>query len=217
MDRSIENIWKEGFLKKEALIAPQVNNLYNQKSLHLIDRFKRRFKINFVYVIVLAIVHLIIGVVAGVPLTGTFLCLLFIPLIWQSQKNQKSLEQIDKSANSYLYLKAFYAWLQNSISSLGKIYQFFYPLYFFGLILGVLFTRFFELFLGDTLYHTIMNDPDIGRGTFWPVLWGLPVVIMLTLVFVYSKRIFREDLQAVYGGLIHRLEELIKDLEELKK
>jgi hypothetical protein len=31
MEKSIENIWKEGFLKNDALVAPTLNNLYNQK------------------------------------------------------------------------------------------------------------------------------------------------------------------------------------------
>ena len=44
MEKSIENIWKEGFLKSDALVAPKLNNLYNKKSIHIIDKFKRRFK-----------------------------------------------------------------------------------------------------------------------------------------------------------------------------
>jgi hypothetical protein len=30
MEKSIETIWKEGFLKNDALIAPKINNLYTQ-------------------------------------------------------------------------------------------------------------------------------------------------------------------------------------------
>lgn len=217
MEQSIESIWKEGFLEKEAMIAPRVNDLYNQKSLHLIDRFKRRFKINFWYVIGLAVFHLALGIIAGVPLVGIFLLLLFIPLIIRSQQSWKSLEQVDKSDNSYGYLTSFYGWLQNSMAGFGRIYQFFYPLYALGLILGVLFTRFFEVFFGNTLFNTIMNDPDIGRTTFWPVLLALPLFMMVFLAAYYSKRIYREDVQAVYGGLMRKLEELIADMEELRK
>ena len=48
MNKSIESIWQEGFLNEDALIAPQVNDLYNQKSRHLIDRFDRKFRNNLI-------------------------------------------------------------------------------------------------------------------------------------------------------------------------
>jgi hypothetical protein len=216
MEKSIESIWKEGFLKKEALVAPKINDLYNQKSLHLIDRFKRRFQINFWYVIGLALLHLTLGIIAGVPLIGIFLFFLFVPLIIKSQKSWQSLKQVDKSRNSYSYLTSFYQWLQNSMAGFGRIYQFFYPLYTVGLILAIFFTGFFEVFLGDTLFNTIMNDPDIGRTTFWPVLFALPLLMVVWGAAFYSKRIYREDVRAVYGGLTHRLKELIADMEELR-
>ena len=46
MEKSIESIWKQGFLDNNAMVAPKLNNLYNQKSIHIIDKFKRMFKIN---------------------------------------------------------------------------------------------------------------------------------------------------------------------------
>ena len=44
MEKSIESIWKEGFLQKNAMVAPKLNNLYNKKSIHIIDKFKRMFQ-----------------------------------------------------------------------------------------------------------------------------------------------------------------------------
>ena len=55
MENSIETIWKEGFLKNDALVAPKLNDLYNQKSLHLIDQLKRMFKINLMAILAFAI------------------------------------------------------------------------------------------------------------------------------------------------------------------
>jgi len=40
MEKSIETIWKEGFLESDALVAPKLNDLYNQKSIHIVDKFK---------------------------------------------------------------------------------------------------------------------------------------------------------------------------------
>ena len=217
MDKSIESIWKEGFLNKNALVAPKINDIYNRRSLHIIDRFERTFKINYIYVIALALLHLVIGIIAGVPLIGLFILLLFIPLIVVSRKGRASLRQIDKNANSYLYLNSFHQWLQKCIADISKVYRFFYPLYFLGLILGVLYTSFFENFLEDNLINTILKDPDIGLSTAWPILWAAPLVILLILVAIYSEKIYQKDLEVVYGGMIRKLEELIHDMEELRK
>jgi len=54
MEKSIENIWKEGFLKNDALVVPKINNLYDQKSIHIIDKFKRMFKINLIAIVFFA-------------------------------------------------------------------------------------------------------------------------------------------------------------------
>ena len=40
MRNSIEEIWKEGFLNEKSLVAPKINDLYNQKSMDLIDKMK---------------------------------------------------------------------------------------------------------------------------------------------------------------------------------
>ena len=66
MERSIENIWKEGFLKSDALVAPKINNLYNQKSIHIIDKFKRMFKINLIAIIAFSFIFLIVSFFVGI-------------------------------------------------------------------------------------------------------------------------------------------------------
>ena len=58
MEKSIETIWKEGFLKSDALVAPKVNDLYNQKSNHIIDKFKRMYEINLVAIVAFAFILL---------------------------------------------------------------------------------------------------------------------------------------------------------------
>ena len=46
MEKSIETIWKEGFIKNDALVAPKLNDLYNQKSIDIVEKFKRMYKLN---------------------------------------------------------------------------------------------------------------------------------------------------------------------------
>ncbi len=70
MEKSIEDIWKEGFLKSDALVAPKINNLYNQKSIHVIDKFKRMFKINLIAIVAFSFIFLIVSYFVGIPLMG---------------------------------------------------------------------------------------------------------------------------------------------------
>ena len=48
MNQPIETIWKNAFIKDNALVAPKLNGLYEKKSIHLIDKFNKMFKINLV-------------------------------------------------------------------------------------------------------------------------------------------------------------------------
>ena len=67
MEKSIESIWKEGFLKKDALVAPKLNNLYNQKSKHLIDKFQRMYQINRIAIAVFALIVLPVSFISELP------------------------------------------------------------------------------------------------------------------------------------------------------
>ena len=59
MEKSIETIWKDGFLDVNELIVPKLNNLYNQKSIHIIDKILRMGRINLIYIVLLAVLFVI--------------------------------------------------------------------------------------------------------------------------------------------------------------
>ena len=40
MKKSIETMWKQGFISEGELIAPKVNDLYNRKSQNLVGVYK---------------------------------------------------------------------------------------------------------------------------------------------------------------------------------
>ncbi len=83
MEKSIESIWKQGFLNSDALVAPKLNNLYNQKSIHLIDKFKRMFKINLNAIVIGSLLFLGISFLIGIPFMGIgfFLTLSIIVIV----------------------------------------------------------------------------------------------------------------------------------------
>jgi len=79
MEKSIETIWKEGFLKSDALVAPKLNNLYNQKSKHTIDKLMRMGAMNLVAIMIGAFSILVGSIFAGAAYAGAAM---FLLLTW---------------------------------------------------------------------------------------------------------------------------------------
>ena len=110
MEKSIESIWKEGFLKNDALIAPKVNNLYRKKSIDIVEKFKRMYKINILAMIGFAIFLLLASAPSEMPYMGIPMFLLFGILTGIALKFKRRLNLLDNSLNSYEYLKSFEQW-----------------------------------------------------------------------------------------------------------
>src|SRR5690606_13631363 len=105
MEKSIEMIWKEGFLKNEDIVIPKINDLYNQKSKSIVDKIMRMMKINNIVLIIIATLLLTYTLISGMPvLVGIFLLLLFTTPAIHSSIEIKNVPNIDRNKNSYLYL-----------------------------------------------------------------------------------------------------------------
>ena len=144
MEKSIESIWKEGFLKNDALLVPKLNNLYNQKSTHIVDKFKRMFKINLRAIVIGSFIVLIASFLVGIPVMGVLLFFLCNGLVIVNVKLLKGLEKINKNVSSYEYLKSFRDWLKEQISINRKMAGFYYPYIFLAMILGFWFSGFIQ-------------------------------------------------------------------------
>ncbi len=212
MEKSIENIWKEGFLKGDALVAPKVNNLYKQKSIHIIEKFKRMMKVN-IYVI-LVIAFLIWGWYAalGTPIAGGFIFFLLIGVCWISIKQYKAMKNIDANLSSYDYINAFNSWLKTAISNNIKVMRFFYPMIFLAAMMPIVHALKAE---------EVTNEAILNSG--FHLMYGIPTFMWIialgfaVLIYVFGGRIYQWDLNLVYGRVFKKLEELIADIEELKK
>lgn len=107
MERSIENIWKEGFINEGALKAPIINDIYNQKSKHLIDRVLKRLRIEVWLLLPMAVAIFALnlaldnntavywGIISALP------CLLWF---FVGQRQMNSLRDIPYGADCYEYL-----------------------------------------------------------------------------------------------------------------
>lgn len=213
MERSIENIWKEGFLNTASLDTPKINNMYSQKSLHIVDRFKRMGKRNLYGIAIGATIFLLFSIFAKVGFIGIFVALLMYYLIWVGRRQSRYLEAIQYGSSSYVYLKSFNDWLQNSIDEYRKVYRFIYPMLFTAFIIGTLFARILDQ---ESIISKIMNDPDTYLVQGLPVYWILPLALIVFLSFAFSGTLYKLDLYSVYGGILRKLEELLMDMDELR-
>ena len=217
MEKSIEDIWKEGFLKSDALVAPKLNDLYSQKSIHIIDRFKRMFRINLIAIVAFSILFLIVSYYVGIFITGIMFFVMLSVLVMINKHLLNGLEKIDKGLSSYQYLKAFNDWINEQITINERMSTFLYPTIFISLILGFWFKDAEGIPLGERLVSEILiGFPDIT------MIYGLPLIgivisfLILGLLAFFGGRIYRWDLNIVYGRVFKKLNELLSDVETLR-
>jgi hypothetical protein len=211
MEKSIESIWKEGFLQKNALVVPKLNNLYDKKSIHIIDKFKRMFKINLNALVVFSFVLLPVSFFVKIPVMGVLMFILFNVLVFVNKRLFKGLNKIDTNVSSYQYLKSFDVWMQEQITVNMKMSRYIYPYIFIAMVSGFWFSNDFNNSL-----NKILGDyqPDMIYGI--PVYWILSMLLIIILLAIFGGRIYKWDLNLVYGGVLKKLAELISDMEDLQ-
>jgi hypothetical protein len=218
MEKSIETIWNEGFLKNDALIAPKINNLYTQKSKHVIDKFKRMFKINLIAIVVFAFVILIVTSFNGLPIIGITWFIILMGLAAVNKRLTSSMEQIAYHQNSYDYLVSFNKWLQKQMAINRKMARLYYPFFFLSMVIGFWFVDAEGVALGERLVGEILYGfPNTI------LVFGIPVIIIAMVLTIAAAlallggKIYNFDVKLIYGNTFKKIEELIADLEELKK
>ncbi len=213
MEKSIEEIWKEGFLKSDALVVPKLNNLYNRKSMHLVDKFKRMFKINLNAIFIGSIIVLIVSFPLNLSVMGVGFFFILNSIVLVNRKLMKSLMKIDKNLSSYEYIKAFDNWMKKQLDVNAKIARYYYPLFFLFMILEFLSSSDTQEFISEILGkpHQIYLLNGI------PVFWVLGIVIIMGLLALFGKRIYKFDVALVYGRIFRKLDDMLADMEELRK
>lgn len=209
MEKSIESIWKEGFLENNALVAPKLNDLYNQKSKHITDKLKRMFKINLYVIVIMAVALWVLYALLGVFYAGFFIFLLFMGVFFLARKQGKTLVKLDYSLSSYEYLTAFNNWMKTIISNNIRVMRFFYPLIF----LASMAPAWYTLKSGEVTREMVA---DVSTIFGVPVVGGIIVLLIMVLMVIFGGKIYRWDVNLVYGKTLKKLEELISDMDELK-
>lgn len=212
MTRSIETMWKEGFINEAHLSAPKINDLYNRKSQNIVDKLQNMFVLNTKAIIVGSVIMLIIMSLMGAPFLGLYICCLLVPLIIIAKKELKKSVNLSKGQSSYDYLKSFNDWLKSSIKAYSSYYKIFYPMFFLGMATQAIVSK-----AGGKLIALLVEAFPTSM-----IILGQPYYILLalvlgTLIFArYAVAIYQWDLNMVYGRQFKKLDELITDMEELR-
>lgn len=217
MEKSIESIWKEGFLKNDALIAPRINNLYNQKSQHIVEKFKRMYEINIKAVFLFAFIILPFTFLTNIPYMGIPMFFVFMTMVIYSSKFKKKLDNIDTSENSYHYLHSFNKWVKEMVAFNTKISRFLYPVVFLAMASGFWFGSIGGDIPGDEFIQMLQIEfPNML------MIFGVPFVLIicffciLALLAYFGGKIGQWDLNLVYGGILIKLKRLLEEMEELR-
>ena len=218
MEKSIEDIWKEGFLKSDALVAPKINNLYTYKSIHIIDTFKRMFKINLIAIIAFSFLCLFVSYFLGIPIMGVMFFITLTVLVIINKRLLDSLKKIDKGVSSYEYLKGFNEWINQQVSINKRFATFMYPIIFLSVIIGFWHKDTEGIPLGKRLVGEVLKGfPDIYMVQDIPLIALIVILFIIGVLAFLGGRIYQWDLNIVYGRIFKKLKELMADIEELKE
>ena len=209
MEKSIETIWKEGFLNTESLIAPKVNNLYDKKSMHIMAKFKKMF-LNNIWGIIIGSSFLFIGAyLVGALLAGSIVFIMMQYIAYTAYTELKNLEKIDKGQSSYSFLKSFKVWIDQSIERYGKMYKVVYPV--------LILTFYFGIWFSDSLID-VRQKVSEHSDLFFGLHLGTTIIVLTLaiLMSIFSKSIHRKDVKTMYGGILNKLNSSIAEMEDLR-
>ena len=149
---------------------------------------------------------------------GAIFCVTLIVLVIINKRLLEGLENIDKGVSSYEYLRAFNQWIKMQVAINKRMSTFLYPIFFMSIVIGFWFNDAEGIPLGERLVGEILYGfPDIY------LIQGVPLIVIIVILSVvgllafFGGRIHLWDLNLIYGRKLKKIEELMADIEELKK
>jgi hypothetical protein len=133
-------------------------------------------------------------------------------LVLAGREQQKEVDKIDKSMSSYAYLKAVNSWRNDVIALYTRIYRVFYPLFVLTIGIGFWFSS-----IG--MEQAVRIAEQFPNMTYFLGMPLYPLIVLFSIAAlssIFAGRIYRMDLNIVYGSVFAKIEELIADMDELK-
>jgi hypothetical protein len=202
MDKYIEEIWSEGFQDEKYLIPPVINDLYNKKSILTVDKLQSVSKKDNWSIIPLSIITLIFFIIKSKLLFGLYISALMLSLFFLNRKKLKFLYTINTSQSCFQYLGKLQEMIKNNVKSTTRLLGFGLP--FFG-------------YLGLCIFIFESNMENFILETYSSKQLLIKSIIILMSLSVIGIISFRLTNYLVYGRLIKKIDEMIDELNLLKK
>ena len=96
--------------------------------------------------------------------------------------------------------------------------RFYYPLFFLSIVVGFWYVDAEGVSLGERLVGEVLYGfPDIYLVNGVPFIGIILVLIIVSLLALFGGNIYNMDVKIVYGRMFKKIENLISDLEELRR
>jgi hypothetical protein len=213
MEKSIEAIWKEGFLNEKSLVAPKINDLYNQKSMHLVDRMIRMFRVNLTIIVTTAFAFPIIYYFLDALWQGCAASVLLLLTAWYNKRQIDRIKTLDQGTTSLEYLKSLDRWLKDVLLKSEKIARFSYPLYIL-IAISTIWSAWEQQGLTLKIHQKF---PDLMLIEHIPSFALIIAAVTSLLMFFFSGKIYKWEVRLMYGRVFGKLEETIAEMEKLKQ
>ena len=202
MDKSIEELWSKGFQDEKYLIPPVINDLYNKKSILTVDKLKSVSKKDNWSIIPLSIITLIFFIIKSKLLFGLYISALMLSLFFLNRKKLKFLYTINTSQSCFQYLGKLQEMIKNNVKFTTRLLGVGLP--FFG-------------YVGLCIFIFESNMENFILETYSLKQLLIKSVIILMSLSVIGIISFKLTNYLIYGRLLKKIDEMIDELNLLKK
>jgi len=202
MDKSIEEIWNEGFQDDKILIPPIIIDLYSKKSILTVDKLKSTTKKDNWSIIPLAIIILFLFAISSEYILGLYVSSLMLSMFFLNKKRLKYLNTINTGQSCYQYLYKLQKMIKNNVKFYTRLLGIGFP---FFVYIG------FSIFiLGSDQKNYILETYSLERI----VIFSTVLLIIFSLIGISCYRLTN---YLIYGRMINKIDEMVYELDLLKK
>jgi hypothetical protein len=206
MNKTIENIWKEGFTNKD-MVIPKINDFYNKKSISLVEKVINTFKKEITFLIPLGVCFFLYNIWLDNDNAAFWGAVSALPcLVWYylGKRQIKSIEDIDYKASSYQYLVSIKEKLERIKRFNKRLILSSVPISLLPMLIYTYYNQ-----RGKSIGEIFgVEGLDLPTETIFLIL---PIVTLFALLFaeIYFKTRFVKNSNKI-GSLINEIEELSK-------
>ncbi|CAM1346324.1 hypothetical protein [Tenacibaculum crassostreae] len=204
MEKSIEKIWNEAFIDEQSLIAPKVIDIYNQKSKSIINKIKKTYEFDNKGLLPMAGIVVIGGILLSETIIGTYGAFLILCLYFFNTKLLSRFNNIDVKSDNLTYLKNYRSIITSITNATKKLFIFAIPLAVLSIFI-----------LAYNIKETSFLSKYISEDTTFIQMTGVGLIVAVCIGII-GIIVFTVSTKILYGTLISKLDDIIKELETLK-